>query len=145
MSNSLGSHGWQHARLRWPSLSSRVCSNSCPLIWWCHPNILSSVAPFSSCPQSFPVLGSFPVSWLLESGGQSPEASAPASILPMNIQGWFPLGLTGLVSLLPKRLSRVFSSMLSIYLINMLHTHYVFKMILHFPDEIMKENKISVN
>ena len=94
----------------YPSLSLRACSNSCPLSWWCHPTISSSVAPFSSCPQSFPVSGSFTVSQLFASGGQSTGASASASVPPMSIQGWFPLGLTGLISSLSKRLSRVFSS-----------------------------------
>ena len=90
------------------SCPSWVCSNSCPLCQWCHPTILSSVIPFSSCPQSFPASGSFPMSQLFASVGQSIRASASA--LPMNIQDWFPLRLTGLISLLPKRLSRVFSS-----------------------------------
>ena len=99
----------QHARLRCP-LPPTVCSNSCPLSWWCHPTILSSFAPFSSCPQSFPASGSFLMSWLFTSGGQSIGASASASVLPMNIQGWFHLGLTGLISWLSKGLSRVFSS-----------------------------------
>ena len=84
-----------------------VCSNSCPLSRWCHPTISSSVVPFSSCPQSCPASGSFPMSGLYPSGGQSIGASA--SILPINIQSWFPLGLTGLI-LLSKGLSRVFSS-----------------------------------
>ena len=86
------------------------CSNSWPLSRWCHPTILSSVFPFSSCLQSFPALESFPVSWLFASGGQSIGASASASDLPRNIQGLFPLGLTDLVSLLSKGLSRVFSN-----------------------------------
>ena len=73
---------------------SRVCSDLCPLSWWCHPTISSSTAPLSSCPQSFPASGYFTISWLFTSGGQSIEASASASVLPMNIQGWFPLGLT---------------------------------------------------
>ena len=90
--------------------SPRVCSNSCPLNQWCHPTISSSVATFSSCPQSFPASRSFPVSQLFASGGQSIGASASASVLPMNIQGWFPLGLTGLITFLSKRLSRVLSS-----------------------------------
>jgi len=94
--NSLQPHRRQHARLPFPSLSPRVCSNSYPLSWWCHPTISSSVVPFSSCPQSFPASGSFPMSWLFASGGQSIRASVLASVLPMNIQGWFPLGLTGL-------------------------------------------------
>ena len=81
-----------------PSLSSRVCSNSSPLSWWCHPNISFSVTTFSSCLQSFPASGLFPMSWLFASGGQSIGASA--SDLAKNIQGWFPLGLAGLTSLL---------------------------------------------
>ena len=81
---------------------SGVSSNSCPLSWWCHPTISSSVVPFSSCRQSFLTSGSFPTSRLFASGGQSVGASA-SSVLPMNIQGWFPLGLTGLISLLSKR------------------------------------------
>ena len=109
MSESLWPHGLQHARLPCPSLSPGVCSNFCPLSWWCHSTILSTVAPFS-CPQSFPASGSFPVSRLFTSGGQSIRASASASDLPMNIRGWFPLRLTGLISLLSKGLSRVFSS-----------------------------------
>ena len=99
MFDSLQPHGLQHARLPCPSLSPQACSNSYPLNQWYHPTISSSVAPFSSCPQSFPASGSFPVSKLFISGGQSIGASALASVLPMNIQGWFPLGLTGLVSL----------------------------------------------
>ena len=109
MSNSLQTHGLQHTRLPCPSLSPRVCSNSCPLSRWCHPNISSSVIPFSSCPQCFPASESFPMSLLFTSGGHSIGASASASVLPMNIQGWFPLGFTGLF-LLSKGLSRVFSS-----------------------------------
>ena len=108
MSESLPPHGLQHAKLLCPSLSPRDCSNSCPLSGWCHPTISSSVIPFSSCLQSFPASRSFPKSWLFASGGQNIEASA--SVLPMNIQGWFPLGLAGLISLLSKELSRVFSS-----------------------------------
>ena len=85
-----------------PSPSPRACANSCPLSWWCHPTILSSVIPISSCLQAFPASGSFQVSQLFASGGQSIGVSASASILPMNIQGWFPLGLTALISLLSK-------------------------------------------
>ena len=100
---------WTAARQAlYPSLSPRVCSNSGPLSWWYHPTISSSVAPFSFWPQSFPASGSFPVSQLFTSGGQSIGAST--SVLPMNIQGWFPLGLTGLISLQSKGLSRVFFS-----------------------------------
>ena len=100
MSESLWPHGLQHARLPCPSLSPGVSSNSRPLSWWHHPTISSSAAPFSFCPQSFPASGSIPMSWLFASGGQSIGASA--SVLPINIQGWFPLGLTGLISLLSK-------------------------------------------
>ena len=92
-----------------PPPSPGVYSNSCPLSWWCHPTISSSVTPFS-CPLSFPASGSFPMSWLFTSDGQSLRASASASVFPMNIQGWFPLGLIGLIFLLSKGLSRVFSS-----------------------------------
>ena len=108
MSDSLGPHGQQHTRLPCSSVSPGVCSNSCALSQWCHPTISSSVAPFSSCPQSFPVSGSFPMSQLFTSGGQ--RIGASASVFPMNIQGWFPLGLTGLISLQSKGLWRVFSS-----------------------------------
>ena len=87
----------------------RVCSNSCPLSQWCHPTISSFVIPFS-CPQSFPASGSFPMSHFFMSGGRRIGASASASVLPVNIQGWFPLGLTRLLSSKSKRLSRVFSS-----------------------------------
>ena len=108
MSDSLERHGLQHSRLPCPSPSPGVCSDSCPLSRWCHPTILSFVITFSSCLQSFPVLGSFLVRRLITSGGQSTGASASASFLPMNIQGWFPWGLTGWISLLSKALSRVF-------------------------------------
>ena len=104
MSDSLWPRGLQHTRLPCPSSSPRACSNSCPLSQWCHPTSSSSVAHFSSCPQSFPTSRSFPMS----SDGQSIGASA--SVLPMNIQDWFPLGLTVLISLVSKGLSRVFSS-----------------------------------
>ena len=110
MSGSLQPHGLQHARLPWPSPSPRAYSNSCPLSWWCHPNISSSVVPFSSCLQSFPAPRSFPMSQLFTSGGQSIGASASTSVLPMNIWDWFPLGLTSLISLQSKGLSRVFSN-----------------------------------
>ena len=106
VSDSLGLHGLQHTRLPCPLLSPRVCSNLRPLNWCCHPTISSTVIPFSSCPQSFPASESFPVSWLFASGGQSIGASVSASVLPMNIQDWFPLGWTGLISLLFKGLSK---------------------------------------
>ena len=110
MSNSLQPHGLQHARLPYPSPPPRACSNSCPSSQWCHPTISSSVIPFSSCLQSFPASGSFPMSQLFASSGQRIGPSVSASVLPMNIQDWFPLGLTSLFSLLSKGLSRVFSN-----------------------------------
>ena len=106
VSDSLWCHRLQNTRLPSPSPSLRVCPNSCPLNWWCHPITSSSVTFFSFCLQSFPASGSFPVSWLFVSGGQSIGVSASASFFPMNIQGWFPLGLTGLISLQSKGLSR---------------------------------------
>ena len=108
-SNSLQAHGLQHARIPDPSPIPGAYSNSCPLSRWCHPNISSSAVPFSSLRQSFPASGSFPVSQLFASGGQSIGASASATVLPMNIQDWFPLGLTGLI-FQSKELSRVFSN-----------------------------------
>ena len=100
MSNSLQLHGLHRARLSCPPLSPGVCSNSCPLNWRCHLVISSSVMPFSSCPQSFSASGSFLVSWLFtSSGGQSIGVSASTLVLLMNTQHWFPLGLTGLISL----------------------------------------------
>ena len=101
--------GLQHARPPCPSPTPRVYSSSCPLSWWCHPTISSSVLPFS-CFQSFPASGSLPVSQLFTSGGQSVGVSTSTSVLPMNIQDWFPLGWTGLISLQSKGLSRVFSN-----------------------------------
>ena len=106
---TLWSHELQHARLPCPSPSLRVCSNSCPLSHWCHPIISSSVTYFSSCPQSFQASGSFPLSQLFTSDGQC-IGPASASVLPMNIQDWFPLRLTGWTSLLSKGLLRVFSN-----------------------------------
>ena len=108
MSNSLLPHGLQHTRLPCPSPSPRAYSNSCPLSQWYYPTISSSVIRFLSRLQSFPASGSFPMSQLFVSGGQSIGASV--SVLPMNIQGWFPLGLTGWISLQSKGLSRVFSN-----------------------------------
>ena len=109
MPDSLQPHELNHARLPCPSLSPGVCSSLYPLSQWCYSTILSSVTPFSSFPQSLTASGSFPMSHLLASGGQSIVASASASVLPMNIQGSFPLRLTGLISLLSQRLLRVFS------------------------------------
>ena len=110
VSDSLWLHGLQHARLPCLSPTPRACSNSCPLSQWCHPTISSSVVPFSSCPQSFPASGPFIMSQLFASGGQSIGTSASASVLPTNIQDRLPLGLTGLISLQSKGLSRVFSN-----------------------------------
>ena len=110
MSKSLGPHGLQHTRLSCPSLSPRACSNSCPLSEWCHPTISFSVGPSSFCPPSFPASGSFPMCRLFTSGSQSIGVSSSTSVLPMNIQDWFPLGLTGWISLQSKGLSRVFSN-----------------------------------
>ena len=104
LSDSLWPHGLKHTRLSCPSFSPRVCSNSCPLSQWYHPTSSSSVIPFSSCPQSFPASGSFQMSQLFTTGGQSIGAPASTSVLPMTIQGWFPLGLTGLIPLLSKTL-----------------------------------------
>ena len=110
MYDSLQSHELQHDRCSCPSPSPRVCSKSCPSSPWCHPTISSSVAPFSSCPQSFPAPGSLSTRQIFVSGDQTIGASASASVLPMNIQSWFHLGLTDLISLLSKELSRIFSS-----------------------------------
>ena len=105
MSDSLQPHEPQHARPPCPSPTPGVYPNSSPLSQWCHPNISSSVIPFSSCPQSFPASGSFQMSQLFASGGQSIGVSASASVLPVNIQDWFPLGLTCWISLQSKGLS----------------------------------------
>ena len=110
MSDSLWPHELQHARPPCPSQTPRVYSSSCPSSRWCHPAISSSVILFSSCPQSLPASGSFPMSQLFASGGQSIGVSASASILPMNTQDWSPLGWTGWISLQSKGLSRVFSN-----------------------------------
>ena len=110
VSNSLRSHGLQYGRLPCPSSNPRAYSDSCPLSRWCHPTILSSIAPLSSCLQSFPASGSFQMSQFFTSGGQSIGVSVLASVLPMNIQGWFPLGWTGWISLQSNGPSRVFSN-----------------------------------
>ena len=110
MSESLQPHGLQHARLPCLSPILGVYSNSCPLSRWCHPTISSSVVSFSFWLQSCPASGSFPVGQFFTSGGQSIRASALASVIPMSIQDWFPLGLTGWISLQSKGLSRVFSN-----------------------------------
>ena len=110
VSDSLGCHVLQHTRLPCPSPTPGAYSNSCPSSQWCHPTISSSVVPFSSCLQFFPASVSFPMSQFFASGGQSIGVSASASVLPMNIQDWFPLGQTGWISLQSKGLTRVFSN-----------------------------------
>ena len=110
MSGSLQPHGLQHARLPCPSQTPRVYSNACPSTWWCHPTISSSVIPFSSHLQSFPASGSFQISQFFASDGWIIGVSASASVLPMDIQDWFPLGWTDWISLQFKGLSRVFSN-----------------------------------
>ena len=110
VSDSLWLHGLQHARPPCPSPTPGVYLNSCPLNWWCHPTISPSVIPFSSHLQSFPALGSFPMSQLFTWGGQNTRVSASASLLPINTQDWSPLGWTDWISLQSKGLSRVFSN-----------------------------------
>ena len=110
VSHSLWPHGLQHTRPPCPSPTHRACSNSCPSSRWCHPTISSSVILFSFCLQSFPASGAFPMSQFFASGGQSIGVSASASVLPMNIQDWFPLGWTSWISFQSKGLSRVFSN-----------------------------------
>ena len=110
VSDYLWSHELQHPRPPSPSPTPGVHPNPCPLSWWCHSTISSSVVPFSSRPQSFPASGSFPMSQLFASGGQSIGVSASTSVIPMNTQDWFPLGWTGWTSLQSKGLSRVFSN-----------------------------------
>ena len=110
VSDSLQTHELQHTRLPCPSPTAGACSNSCPSTRWCHPPISSSIIPLSSCLQSFSASGSFPMSLFFASCGWSIVVSASASVLPMNIQDWFPLGWTGWVSLQSKGLSRVLSN-----------------------------------
>ena len=110
VSDSLRPHESQHTRSPCPSPTARVYPNPCPSSQWCHPTISSSVIPFSSCPQSLPASGSFQMSQLFASGGQSIGVSASTSVLPMNTQDWSPLGWTGWISLQSKGLSRVFSN-----------------------------------
>ena len=110
MSDSLWPHESQRTRPPCPSQTPGIYSNTCPLSWWFHPAISSSVVPFSSCPQSLPASGSFPMSQLFAWGGQSIGVSASASVFPMNTQDWSALGWTGWISLQSKGLSRVFSN-----------------------------------
>ena len=138
VSKSLWHYGLQHAGSPCPSPAPGAHSNSCPLSQWCHPTISSSVVPFSSCPQSFAASGSFPMSQFFTSGGQSIGVSASTSVLPMNIQDWFPLGWTDLISLQSKGLLRVssntivqkhqfFSAQLSLLSTSHIHTHDYWK------------------
>ena len=136
MSNSLWPHELQHARPPSPLPTPGVYSNSCPLSLWCHPTVSSSVVPFSSCPQSLPASGSFPMSQSFASGGQSIGASASASVFPMNIQDWSPLGWIGWVSLPSKGLSSLLqhhSSKASI----LWHSAFFTVQLLH-PDTVNK-------
>ena len=137
MSDSLQPHGLQHARPPCPSPTPGVYSNSCPLSWWCHPTISSSVLPFSSCLQSFPASGSFPVSQFFASGGQSIGVSASASVLPMSIQDWFLLGWTGWISLQSKGLS-------SPHLLPLLHWQVDFLSLVHLGN-LIKQNSLGSN
>ena len=123
VSDSLRPHGLQHARLPCPSPTPEACSNSHPLSRWCHPTISSSVIPFSSCLQSFPASGSFPMSQFFPSGGQSIRVSVSTSVLPMNIQDWFPLGWTGWISLQSKHHSSKMSILLcsAFFMVQLLH------------------------
>ena len=121
VSDSLQPHGLQHARLPGLSPTPGACSSSCPLSWWWHPTISSSIVPFFSCLQSFPASGSFQMTQFFISGGQSIGASAAASSLPMNIQDWCPLWLTGLISLPYKGLSSVFVWVIILFGLLFLH------------------------
>ena len=142
MSDSLWPHGWQHNRLSCPSPSPGTCSNSCPSSQWCHPTVSSSVVPFSSCLQSIPASGSFLMSQLFTSGGQSTEVSASASVLPMNIQDWSPLGWTGLISLQSKGLSRVFSTT-TVQNINSLVLSFLYSLTLTFIHDHWKNHSLD--
>ena len=127
VSDSLWRHGLQRTRAPCPSPALEACSNSRSLSWWCHPTISSSVVPFSSRLQFFPASGSFPVSQFFTSGCQRIGASASASVLPMNIQDWFPLGLTGLISL-------QYNSYCLPIVLNILFPHYYY-MAIHCTGE----------
>ena len=142
VSDSFRPHGLQYARFSCPSSIPGVCSNLCPLRRWCHPTISSSVIPLSSCVQYFPASESFPMSQFFTSGDQSIGPSASASVLPVNIQDWFSLALTGLISLQSKGLSRVFSNttvqknqffgaQLSLWFNSQIHTWLLEKLLFH--------------
>ena len=130
MSNSLWPRELQHSRLSCPSPTLGACSNSSPSSWWCHPIISSSVTPISFCLQSFPASGSFPVSQFFATGGQNIGASAPAPVLPMNIQDWFPLGLTGLNFLQSKGLSLKSLSNITVQKHQFFSTHILYSLTL---------------
>ena len=146
MSDSLRPHGLQHASLLCPPLSPRVYSNSCPLSRWCYLTISCSATPFSICLQPFLASDSFPMKQLFASGSQSIGTSASTSVLPMNIQGWFPLGLTGSISLQFKGLSRVFSSTTaqpSLWFNSHIHTRLLEKPLLWLLD-LCQQDDVSV-
>ena len=156
MFNFLGNHGMQHARPPCPTPISGVYSNTCPLSQWCHPTISSSVAPFSSCPQSFPASGSLSMSQLFTSGSQNNGASASSSVLAMNIQGWFPLGLTGWISLQSRNsqessptpqfkstISSVFSLLYGSTLIS-IHDYWKLQLYRHFSASSISAFKYAV-
>ena len=141
MSNSLWPHGRQDTRLPCPSPTPRTYSNSCPLSWWCNPTISSSVVPFSSRLQSLPASGSFQMNQFFTSGGWSIGVSASASVLPMNIQDQFPLGLTGLISLQSKGLSRVFNT--TVKSINSLALSFLYSPTLTSIHDYWKKNSFD--
>ena len=137
MSDSLRPNELQHARPPCPSPPLRVYPNPCPLSWWCHLTISSSVVPFSSCSQSFPASGSFQMSQFFTSGGQRIGVLASASVLPMNIQDWFPLELTGWISLQPKGLSRIFPNSIKLIFIQFdVYVYYICKCLTSFLNYI---------
>ena len=143
MSNSLWCYGLQHTRLPCPSPTPRAYSNSRPLSQWCHPTISSSVIPFSSCLQSFPATGSFPLSQFFTSRGQNIGASASADVLPMNTEGWFPLGLTGWISLLYKGPSSIFSNTtVQKYQLFCAQLYFWFKS--HIHTDLCQQSNVSV-
>ena len=143
VSDSLWPPGLQHTRLPCPSPSPRACSNSCPLSWWCHPTFLSSVIPFFSCFESFPTSGAFLRTWLFAWVGQSIGVSASASVLPMNIEDWFPLGWTGWVSSQSKGLSRVFSNTTQFKSINSLMLSLLYSPIFTFIRDYWKNHSFD--
>ena len=154
MSGSPWSYGLQHTRILCPSPTPRACSNSYPSSQWCHPIISSPVIPFSSCLQSFPASGSFAMSQIFTSGGQNIGASASASVFPMNVQDWFPLGFTSLISLQSKGLSRVFSNtavqkhqlfpaQIAFYSNSHIHTWPLEKPSLWLDGDFMRQSNVS--